>query len=154
MWHFKSAFTWGRAKRSVMEVATFFCAPGTGFGEKVREYAGRLGREAVLGCEGVGVGKVVEVGVVPVGWLGISSRGRGGEEKSYSDVFLLMISWTDLDAHMKFRESELYRDMVGILQGFEEFEMVSLFSFFFFSVAGEWMWIWIWIWIWLIWRGF
>lgn len=76
------------------------------------------------GGKGWASGGVVEEGVVKHGEFMEGNEGEGKEGKG----FVLLGGWESVDAHMRFRETEVFKENVGYLRGNHGgVEMVSLF---------------------------
>ena len=52
---------------------------------------------------------------------------RGGDEGQTGTVLMAYIGWPSIDAHMKFRETETFKEHVGLITGMEEMIKVLMF---------------------------
>lgn len=50
-----------------------------------------------------------------------------GEEEQTGSVLAVFIGWTSIDAHMKFRETEVFQENVGLIRGMEGVVKLVLF---------------------------
>lgn len=44
---------------------------------------------------------------------------RGGEEGQTGSILMAFVGWTSIDAHLKYQETDLYKENVHLLQSFE-----------------------------------
>lgn len=52
---------------------------------------------------------------------------RGGEEGQKGSIFVAFIGWPSIDAHMKFRETEIFKEHVSLLRGMEGLTQMAMF---------------------------
>lgn len=52
---------------------------------------------------------------------------RGGDEGQSGSVLAAFIGWTSIDAHMEFRETEPFKDNVGLLRRMEGVVKLAMF---------------------------
>jgi hypothetical protein len=52
---------------------------------------------------------------------------RGGEEGQKGALLTAMIGWPSVDAHMKFRETDVFKDNVGLLRNLKGMVKIAMF---------------------------
>lgn len=52
---------------------------------------------------------------------------RGGAEGQTGSLFVTLIGWSSVDAHMKFRETDVFKENVGLLRGLEGLLKIDMF---------------------------
>lgn len=52
---------------------------------------------------------------------------KGGEKGQTGSVLTAFIGWPNIDAHLKFRETENFKENVGLLRGMEGVVKVAMF---------------------------
>lgn len=67
-----------------------------------------------------GLNKCADVQAVNHGW-GVENDFpvRGGEEGHRGNALVALIGWPSIDAHTKFRDTEAFKENVGLLRGLE-----------------------------------
>lgn len=74
------------------------------------------------------LGKCSDVRGVSFGW-GVENDFpvKGGKEGQKGSVLAAFIGWTSIDAHMKFRDTEAFKDNVGLLRSMEGAVKLTMF---------------------------
>jgi hypothetical protein len=72
--------------------------------------------------------KCADVTGVTLGW-GVESDFpvRGGEEGRKGALLTALIGWPSIDAHMKFRETDVFKDNVGLLRSLKGLVKLAMF---------------------------
>ena len=52
---------------------------------------------------------------------------RGGEEGQKGSLLTALIGWPSVDAHMKFRETDVFKDNVGLIRSLEGLVKLTMF---------------------------
>lgn len=75
-----------------------------------------------------GLNKCPDVQAVNYGW-GVENDFpvRGGEEGQTGSLLVALIGWPSIDAHMKFRDTETFKETVGLLRGLEGLLKLTMF---------------------------
>lgn len=75
-----------------------------------------------------GLDKCSDVHAVNYGW-GVENDFpiRGGEEGQTGSLFIALIGWPSIDAHMKFRDTDAFKESVGLLRGLPEMIKLTMF---------------------------
>lgn len=64
-----------------------------------------------------GLSKCADVQVANFGWAVENDFPLPGEEGKTATVLSLLIGWPSIDAHMQFRETDAFKESVGLLRG-------------------------------------
>ncbi|KAF3761870.1 hypothetical protein M406DRAFT_358121 [Cryphonectria parasitica EP155] len=72
--------------------------------------------------------KCADVQAVSFGW-GVENDFpvRGGEEGQKGSMLIALIGWPSIDAHMKYRETDLFKDSVPLIRGIEGLTALGMF---------------------------
>lgn len=75
-----------------------------------------------------GLSRCDDVQAVNFGW-GVENDFpvRGGEEGQTGSTLFALIGWPSIDAHMKFRDTDAFKDNVGLLRGLEGMTKLTMF---------------------------
>lgn len=92
----------------------------------VEAKAGAL--ERVTQFTELGLNKCPDVVAVNYGW-GVENDFpvRGGEDGQTGSLLIALIGWPNIDAHMKFRETDTFKENVGLLRGLEGLLKLTMF---------------------------
>lgn len=72
--------------------------------------------------------KCADVQAVNFGWgLENDFPVRGGEEGQTGSMLIALIGWPSIEAHMKFRETEAFKENVDLLRGMEGMVKLTMF---------------------------
>lgn len=75
-----------------------------------------------------GLQKCRDVQAVDFGWgLENDFPVRGGEEGQNGSMLTALIGWPSIDAHMNFRETDAFKETVGLLRGMEGVVKLAMF---------------------------
>lgn len=66
-----------------------------------------------------GLNKCADVQAVNFGWGVENDFSVPGEEGKTATALSLLIGWPSIDAHMQFRETDAFKESIGLLRGFE-----------------------------------
>lgn len=75
-----------------------------------------------------GLNNCPDVQAVNYGW-GVENDFpvRGGEEGQTGSLLIALIGWPSIDAHMKFRDTDTFKETVGLLRGLEGLLKLTMF---------------------------
>lgn len=75
-----------------------------------------------------GLNQCADVQAVNCGW-GVENDFpvRGGGEGQKGNMLIMLVGWPSIGAHMKFRETEAFKDSVGLLRGMEGMIKLTMF---------------------------
>jgi hypothetical protein len=75
-----------------------------------------------------GLNKCSDVKAVSFGW-GVENDFpvRGGKEGQLGTILVAFIGWPSIDAHMKFRETEAFKENVNLLRSMEGMLKLAMF---------------------------
>lgn len=75
-----------------------------------------------------GLNKCADVQAVNFGW-GVENDFpvRGGEEGQKGSMLIALIGWPTIDAHMKFRDTDAFKESVGLLRDMEGMLKLTMF---------------------------
>lgn len=117
-----SPFPPSALKSPVTEVMLAFFPSGISAGAKaaVTERVAQFAEE--------GLNKCADVQAVNFGW-GVENDFpvRGGEEGQKGSMLIALIGWPSIDAHMNFRDTEAFKESVGLLRGMEGMVKLTMF---------------------------
>lgn len=66
-----------------------------------------------------GLSKCADVQAANFGWAVENDFAVPGEEGKTATAMSLLIGWPSIDAHMQFRETDAFKESVGLLRGME-----------------------------------
>lgn len=85
-------------------------------------------RERVAQFAEKGLDKCADIQAVNFGW-GVENDFpvRGGDEGQKGSMLVALIGWPSIEAHMKFRDTEAFKESVGLLRGMEGMVKLTMF---------------------------
>lgn len=69
-----------------------------------------------------------DIQAISVGWgLEDDFPVRGGEEGEKGSMVSMLLGWPSIDAHMKFRDTDAFKESIPLIRGLEGMKKVTMF---------------------------